>query len=181
MKRFLSILLSTLLTYLCYSQSSYNNNYEDLFIEKNVFTIKSRHTHYSSFPLISMFQGNKYIKIPITGNLVNEDFEIENCSLYIFDTTGNRIYLSSSIGDKCLGYEKKIKIKKIKPVDKVIRFNKEKRKMTIKMALRYVVDLSCSVFREEYGLKKGKYYFYLEYYNMGNETIRSNKAVLLVK
>ena len=179
MKQFLLILVFSYTAFSSYSQSSYNNNYEDLFIEKNVFTIKSRYTYYSSFPLIAMFQRNKYIKIPITGNLVNEGFEIENCSLYIFDTIGNYISSSSGYGIKYIDGEKS-RMKKYKLVAKIVKFDKEKRKMIIKMPLRSVNSNSFTVFIREYRLIKGKYYFFLKY-KIGNETIYSNKAILLVK
>ncbi len=126
-----------------------------------------------------MFQGNKYIKIPVTGNLVNEGFEIENCSLNVFDTIGNYISSSSGYGIKYIDGEK-LRMKKYKPVAKIVKFDKKKRKMIIKMPLRSVNSNSFTVFIREYRLKKGKYYIYLSY-KIGNETFRSNKAVLLVK
>ena len=111
--------------------------------------------------------------------MVNEGFEIENCSLNVFDTIGNYISSSSGYGIKYIDGEK-LRMKKYKPVAKIVKFDKKKRKMIIKMPLRSVNSNSFTVFIREYRLKKGKYYIYLSY-KIGNETFRSNKAVLLVK
>jgi len=173
--KFISVIISIAFAIKMFAQVE---RFDSLLITKSSYVIKSSNTFYNDNFFTNIFCWNKYIKVKLKS--IPNNVEINGVFKIIItdDNSKQRRILNLFKGNLAIDNKKKKKekIESFNPT-KIIKKNES---VIIKQALRYFTKNNYGSAGYGYNLNKGRYKFYIEYYNDEN-IIKSNTVHLIVK